>query len=89
MADNATVHVNSPTQKVSRKVQLASIVTFVVTGLATLLVQLLQDGSLIALLPEAVTPFVVPLVPTLVTLVTGFAAKNNARDVNSPGTLQR
>lgn len=84
---NETVHVNSPTQKVARKVQLATIATYLGTLVIGGVITLLQDGSLIEVLPAPVAPFIVPLVPALITLLAGFTAKNNARDVNSSGQL--
>lgn len=74
------------------KVKWASIAMYVSGALLMALVTLLTDNDnalLLAVLPDPVEIFVLPLVPTLAGLVAGYAAKHQWRhgEVQTPNDL--
>lgn len=65
---------------VETKVKAASLATYF--GLVALLAVLnaVSDANLVTALPDVVEVFVAPLLPTLITFVSGYQAKHTPRD---------
>lgn len=86
--------VNSPepinTSKVEPKVAWASLGTYLAGVIGLALVNAFDEGStlLTDAIPDMYEPFILPLVPALIALVSGYMAKHqwrvNARGQGSP-----
>lgn len=65
---------------VEKKVTAASVATFLAsTGLLALLATVQDNAQLVGFLPDAVAPFILALIPTAVTFISGWAAKHSPR----------
>ena len=65
---------------VEKKVTAASAATYLAsTGLLAILAAVQDNARLIGWMPDALAPFVLALVPTLVTFVSGWAARHTPR----------
>lgn len=67
------------TPGVEWKVLAATIATYVGSLALTIVVQALQDGSLIAVLPGPASAILAPFVPAAITFITGYLAKHTPR----------
>lgn len=67
-------------KQIETKVKAASAAAFLgSTGLLAILAAVQDNARLLAPLPDTVSPFVLALIPTLVTFVSGWAAKHTPR----------
>ncbi|MFF5421792.1 holin [Streptomyces misionensis] len=67
-------------KQIETKVKAASVAAFLgSTGLLAMLAAVQDNARLLSPLPDAVSPFVLALIPTLVTFVSGWAAKHTPR----------
>lgn len=73
---SAPVKTSAPTKPVERKVANSSIASYAVGLLLVAVVQSLQDGSLIAMLPPVASALLAPIVPALVVFLTGYMTTN-------------
>ena len=72
------------TNAVEPKVSAATLGAYVAGVLLLVLVQVFTDNDnelLLAVLPDALETFVLPLVPAVVALIAGFAAKHQWRSI--------
>ncbi|MEU0369114.1 holin [Streptomyces sp. NPDC006283] len=65
---------------VEKKVTVASVATYLgSTGLLAVLTAVQDNAGLVAGLPDGIEPFVLALIPTALTFVSGWAAKHTPR----------
>lgn len=65
---------------VEKKVTAASAATYLAsTGLLAILAAVQDNARLVGWLPDSLAPFVLALVPTAVTFVSGWAARHTPR----------
>lgn len=65
---------------VEKKVTAASVAAYLgSTGLLAILAAVQGDARLVGALPDGLSPFVLALVPTVITAVAGWAAKHTPR----------
>ncbi|MFE5630597.1 holin [Streptomyces sp. NPDC056543] len=65
---------------VETKVKVASAAAFLASsGLLAILAAVQDNARLLSWMPDAVAPFVLALVPTAITFVSGWAAKHTPR----------
>lgn len=65
---------------VETKVTVASVAAYLAsTGLLAILAAVQNDARLVSFMPDALAPFVLAVVPTAVTFVSGWAAKHTPR----------
>ncbi|MFE4311487.1 holin [Streptomyces sp. NPDC056891] len=65
---------------IETKVKAASAAAFLAsTGLLAILAAVQDNARLLSFMPDAVSPFVLALVPTAITFVGGWAAKHTPR----------
>ncbi|MFI0827312.1 holin [Streptomyces roseolus] len=65
---------------VEKKVTAASIAAYLgSTGLLAVLAAVQDNDRLLGPMPDSVTPFVLALIPTAITAVSGWAAKHTPR----------
>ncbi|MFE5544553.1 holin [Streptomyces sp. NPDC056534] len=65
---------------IETKVKAASAAAFVgSTGLLAMLAAVQDNARLLSFMPDAVSPFVLALIPTTITFVSGWAAKHTPR----------
>ncbi|MEU1008209.1 holin [Streptomyces sp. NPDC005890] len=71
---------------VEKKVTAASVAAYLAsTALLAVLAAVQNDARLVGWMPDALAPFVLALVPTAVTFVSGWAAKHTPRSVPPAG----
>lgn len=69
-------------QVVETKVTAASAATYVAsTGLLAILATVQDHAQLLSWMPDAVSPFVLALVPTAIAFVSGWSAQHTPRDI--------
>jgi hypothetical protein len=65
---------------VEKKVTAASVAAYLAsTGLLAILAAVQNDARLVGWMPDALAPFVLALVPTALTFVSGWAARHTPR----------
>lgn len=65
---------------VEKKVTAASFATYLAsTGLLAILAAVQGNAELVGFMPDGLSPFVLALVPTAITFVSGWAAKHSPR----------
>jgi hypothetical protein len=69
---------------IEKKVSAASAATYLAsTGLLGILAAVQDDTRLLGFMPDALSPFVLAVVPTLITFAAGWKAKHTPRDALS------
>jgi hypothetical protein len=67
-------------KQIETKVKAASAAAFLgSTGLLAILAAVQDNARLLSAMPDSVSPFVLALVPTAITFVSGWAAKHTPR----------
>ncbi|MEE1813711.1 holin [Streptomyces sp. SP18ES09] len=65
---------------IETKVKASAVAAFLAsTGLLSILAAVQDDARLLSWMPDSVSPFVLALVPTAITFVSGWAAKHTPR----------
>ncbi|MGW1930684.1 holin [Streptomyces sp. NPDC001919] len=65
---------------IETKVTASTVAAFLAsTGLLAILAAVQDNARLLSFMPDAVSPFVLALVPTALTFVSGWAAKHTPR----------
>ncbi|MFF1348518.1 holin [Streptomyces sp. NPDC058322] len=65
---------------VEKKVTAASVAAYLAsTGLLAILAAVQDNARLVGWLPDGAAPFVLALIPTAITFVSGWAAKHSPR----------
>ncbi|MFJ5802669.1 holin [Streptomyces decoyicus] len=68
------------TAPVEKKVTASTVAAYLAsTGLLAILATVRDDARLVGWMPDGLTPFVLALIPTAITFVSGYAARHTPR----------